>query len=173
MPGAVVLATLAATKVARSRSERKPFQESTPCVGDGIAPLAAERAGRDARTRRGLPALEFGGVHHLHHALHGVGIETGGDDFLARLRAFDAALENGVEHVVGRQRILVGLVGAQFRRRRPSHDRARDDLANAFPESRGPGNSPLQRLALRAIGYADIRSGILPPQSESRLIAPP
>jgi hypothetical protein len=37
-----------------------------------------------------------------------------------------------------------------------------------FPGSRVPRNSPLLRLALRAIGCADVRSGVLPPQSESR-----
>jgi hypothetical protein len=30
-------------------------------------------------------------------------------------------------------------------------------------------DAPLLRLTLRAIGFADVRSGILPPQSESRI----
>src|SRR5579875_2296601 len=39
----------------------------------------------------------------------------------------------------------------------------------AFGFSRIPGNSPLPRLALPAVGFADVRSGILPPQSGSRV----
>ncbi len=39
----------------------------------------------------------------------------------------------------------------------------------AFGFSRIPGNSPLPRLALPAVGFADVRYGILPPQSGSRV----
>src|SRR5690242_8921998 len=39
-----------------------------------------------------------------------------------------------------------------------------------FSEFRAPGNSPLLRLALWSIGCADVRSGILPPQSEPRYL---
>ncbi len=41
-----------------------------------------------------------------------------GDDLGHRLLALDQALEDGVEHVVGRQRVLVGLVLAQLGGRR-------------------------------------------------------
>lgn len=44
----------------------------------------------------------------------------------------DVAQQDRVQHVVGRQRILVGLVLAQFRRRRPRDHGRRDD--------RGAGN---------------------------------
>ena len=58
-----------------------------------------------------------------------VGIEAGGDDRLGRLVALDVALQDLVEHVVGRQRVLVGLVGPQLGRRRLGEHRFRDDRA--------------------------------------------
>ena len=40
------------------------------------------------------------------------GIEAGGDDLVGRLVLLDVALQDLVEHVVRRQRILIGLVRA-------------------------------------------------------------
>ena len=47
-------------------------------------------------------------------------IESGRDDLVRRLMPLDVALQDLVEHVVGRQRILIGLVRAGARPMAPS-----------------------------------------------------
>ena len=49
-------------------------------------------------------------------------VEAGGDDRVGRLVMLDVALQDVVEHVVGRQRILIGLVRPQLGRRRLGQD---------------------------------------------------
>src|SRR5579875_1239589 len=62
----------------------------------------------------------------------------------------------------------VSVRGAEFCSWKPRPGRKTSRLRSlCLHESRVPRNSPLLRLALRAIGCADVRSGILPPQSES------
>jgi len=58
------------------------------------------------------------------------------------LRAFDVAHQNAIEHVVRGQRILIGLIRAQFGRRRPLDHCTRNDFT--FPRSRAP--SPESRF---------------------------
>src|SRR5690606_15635149 len=76
-------------------------------VADRIAPLAAEGAPRDLRPRRGLVALPLADAHQAQHPVDGGGVEAGADDLVARLLQVDVAAQDRVEHVVGRQRILV------------------------------------------------------------------
>ena len=60
---------------------------------------------------------------------HGVAVEARRDDVGDRLLALDQPLQDLVEHVVGRQRVLVLLVLAQLRGRRLGDDVLRDHLA--------------------------------------------
>ena len=63
-----------------------------------------------------------------------------------RLLALDQALENRIEHIVGRQRILVGLVLAQFRA-----SAARVMMFSGITRPSGPSApSGFQRLRSRA-----------------------
>ena len=50
--------------------------------------------------------------------LHHLGVEAGGDDLVGAQFFLDVPVEDRLQHVVGRQRVLVGLVGAQLGRRR-------------------------------------------------------
>ena len=50
--------------------------------------------------------------------MHGGRVESCGDDVIGGLVVLDVALENRIEDVVRRQRILIGLVGPKLRRRR-------------------------------------------------------
>lgn len=52
------------------------------------------------------------------------------------------------------------------------HKRSARAALAAVPFHRVPGNSLLLQPALRAIGFADVRSGILSPQPESRVPEP-
>src|SRR5437867_2053142 len=98
-------------------------------VGDGIAAVAAKVLFRHLDARRRLPALVFGNVELPVDPRHHFGREAGCDDRGQRLLALDQPLENSVQHLVWRQRILVGLVFAQLRRRRSRDDVDRNDLA--------------------------------------------
>ena len=53
------------------------------------------------------------------------------DDLVGRLMLFDVALQDRVEDVVGRQRVLIRLVGPQLRRRRLRQGRFGDHRASA------------------------------------------
>ena len=101
----------------RRRQRRAGIAEA---VGDRIAAVAAEVLQRHLHARRRLPALVFGDVEqaldlHAPSSRSKPAATIAGD----RLLALDQPLEDGVEHVVGRQRILVLLVLAQLGRRRP------------------------------------------------------
>src|SRR5690606_21482931 len=76
-------------------------------VADRVAPLAPERAPRDLRPRRGLLPLPLAGAYQAQHPVHHLGGVAGGHDLPARLLLVDEAVEDAVEHVVRRQRILV------------------------------------------------------------------
>ena len=92
-------------------------------VGDRIAAVAAEIPRRDLHARRRLPALVFGEVEQPLDPRHHLGRSKPAATIVGeRLLALDQALQDVVEHVVGRQRILVGLVLAQLRRRRLGDD---------------------------------------------------
>src|SRR3546814_15103490 len=76
---------------------------------DRIPPFAAEGAPRHLRTRRRLVALPLAGAYQAQHAVDGGCVEAGGNDLVAGLVLVDVAQQDPVEHVVGRQRVLVEL----------------------------------------------------------------
>src|SRR3546814_4205510 len=76
-------------------------------VADRIPPFAAEGAPRVLRTRRRLVALPLAGAYQAQHAVDGGCVEAGGNDLVAGLVLVDVAQQDPVEHVVGRQRVLV------------------------------------------------------------------
>src|SRR5262245_34550625 len=89
---------------------------STELRGDGVAPVAAERAVGDANADRRLATLVFIHLDEARHALHVGACEPGGDDLLDALILFHVAREDRVKHLIRRQAVLVCLVGPQFGR---------------------------------------------------------
>ena len=98
-------------------------------VDDRIAAVAAEILAGHLHAGRGLAALVFGEVEQPLDLLDGLEIVPAGDDLGDAHLALDEAAQDVVEHVVGRQRILVLLVLAQLRGRRLREDVLRDDDA--------------------------------------------
>ena len=84
-------------------------------VGDRITPVAAECLLRDLDTRWRLSPLVFGDVEKVRDLPDMVGGETRIDEFRRRKIPLDKALQNGIEHLVRGERILVLLVGAKLR----------------------------------------------------------
>ena len=66
-----------------------------------------------------------------------LGVEPGGDELATGAVALDVGLEERVEHLVGRERLVVALVGTQLGRRRLREHRLGHDLAAGRPRSRG------------------------------------
>src|SRR6185503_10106754 len=89
-----------------------------PARGDRIATVAAEAAWRDPDADRALPALVFADLDQLDHALHRFRRQAHRDDLGRAHVALDVRFEDRIELVVRRKAVLVGLVGAQLRRRR-------------------------------------------------------
>lgn len=98
-------------------------------VGDGITPVAAEILPGDLHARRRLAALVFSDVEQVFDPVNGCLLMSAGDDLLRAHLLLDQAFENVVEHGIGRQRILIRLVGAEFGRRRLVDDVLRNDFA--------------------------------------------
>src|SRR4029079_1118211 len=90
-----------------------------------------ERLRGDADRRRGLSALEFVRVDELEETRHEVAVEAGRGYLVDLLPLLDVELENGVEHLVRRQRVLIRLIRTQLGRRRLRDRRPRDHLAVA------------------------------------------
>ena len=88
---------------------------SRKAIGDRIAPVAAEIAPGDLDARRRLPPLVFGDIEHVLDALHQRFRMAALHDFGDRQFLFHQARQNIIQHVIGRQRVLVLLVLAQFR----------------------------------------------------------
>src|SRR5262249_31432092 len=84
-------------------------------VDDGVSAVAAEILQRHLDPRRRLPALVFGKMQYALDLHDRLAVETFGDDLGDRLLALDQTLEDLIEHIVRRQRVLVGLVLAQLR----------------------------------------------------------
>src|SRR6266545_1632501 len=103
---------------------------AAPAVRDRRAAVAAERLRSQPHARGRLAALVLGAVDHRDRALDELGIEAVGRELLARAVELDVRLEDPVEHVVRRQRVLVELVRAQLGARRPVDRRLRDQLAS-------------------------------------------
>src|SRR5690606_12107892 len=88
-------------------------------VDDRVAAVAAEIAGGDFHARGGLPALVFRDVEEVFDALHEIAFMPALDDLAHRHFLLDEAVENVVKRLVGRERILVLLVGTKLGGRRP------------------------------------------------------
>src|SRR5947208_2868589 len=93
-----------------------------PRRSDRVPPILAEAARRDADADGRLPALVLVDLDQPHHLRDMFGGQPAGDD-LGRAQVFlDVRFENRIEHIVGRQAVLVGLLEPQLRR-----GRSRDD----------------------------------------------
>ena len=93
---------------------------ATKRVGDRIAALLAERPLADFDAGRRLPALVFRRVEHFPDPADRPDLVAAADDLRSAHILFDQTVQNIVEIFVGRQRILVLLVGPQFRPRAAS-----------------------------------------------------
>lgn len=84
-------------------------------VGEGEAAAYGEGFGGDLKARRGLLALVFAAVNHAgNFANHVERKVVVAGDFFRRAKIFDVGLENAIENVVRRERILISLIGAKF-----------------------------------------------------------
>src|SRR5471032_735221 len=91
-----------------------PALSATEAVDDRITALLADEPRRDLHARRGLAALVFGAFEQTPDAIDGCVIEPFFRQLLGREIALDQSAQDGVEHGIWRQRILVLLVGPQF-----------------------------------------------------------
>ena len=104
---------------------------SRKALGHRDATADAKRLAGDLDAGRGLAAFVLVDVNQPDDPLDRRLVVAGGDDRLGVLPVDHVRLEDAVEHVVRRQRILVDLVGPQFGGRRLGDRRLRDDLALA------------------------------------------
>ena len=95
-----------------------PTYLAAKLVRDRQAPVAAERLRADLDPGRRLAALVLGAVDEPDHLVDDLLGQAAADQLLAALVLLDVGLEDRVEQVVGRQRVLVALVRLQLRRRR-------------------------------------------------------
>src|SRR5579872_2372261 len=104
-------------------SESWAISMSAPeTVDDGIAPLATDQARGDLHPGRRLATLVLRRLEQAPDALDGRGVVAFAGELLRRHVALDQALQDRVEHRIGRQRILVLLVGLELGRRRLGDD---------------------------------------------------
>ena len=97
--------------------------------GYGITAADPKGLGGDLDARSGLPTLVLVAGDQAHNLAYGVGIEALGDDLLHRVALLHPRFDDPVEDLIGRQRVLIFLVGTQLGRRRFGESRLRDDLA--------------------------------------------
>src|SRR5947207_8068542 len=109
---------------------------AAPPVSNRQAPVLSEGPRRDLYARRRLAALVLGAVHQPQHVVHGRLVVAQLDDLLRRTVLLDVEAQNRIEHLVGRQRILVAL--------------PRLELGGGRPGERALGNHP--RLAVAILG---------------------
>src|SRR4029453_300797 len=83
-----------------------------------IAPIAPERSPAYAHAGRCLASLVFVALHHVEYASHRRAGETPCNDLVNGQVLFDEGLEDGIEDLIGWQRIGVLLVRAQLGRGR-------------------------------------------------------
>src|SRR5213593_568501 len=105
--------------LASTRGEHLPF---VPRGGDRVAPITTEAPRGDPDADRGLTALVFVHLDEAYDLAHVLRREAHRDDLGRAPVMLDIRFEYAVEHVVWRQRILIELIGAQFRRRRACDD---------------------------------------------------
>ena len=91
---------------------------SRKALGHRDTTADAKRLAGDLDTGRGLAAFVLVDVDQPDDPLDRRLVVTGGDDRLGVLPVHHVRLEDAVEHIVRRQRILVDLVGPQFGGRR-------------------------------------------------------
>src|SRR5450631_1153502 len=89
-----------------------------PAVRDGQAPVASERQRRNLWAWGELTTFPLGGVDEPDHVLHDRSVEPGFDQLGPVLGSLDIAVEDGIEQLIGWQRVLVDLTRAQLGRRR-------------------------------------------------------
>ena len=108
-----------APRVVRAGDQGDAHRRSPPvAVRDRHPAVAAERLAGDLDAGRLLAALVLGQVDEPDDAVDVLGRQAARDELLAAEVLLDVALEDRVEDRVGRQRVLVLLVGAQLGRRR-------------------------------------------------------
>src|SRR4030095_12772240 len=110
------------------RRQRGPL---VPRRRDRVAPILAESPRCDTDAHGGLAALVLADLdepYNLGDRLCGI---THGHDFTRTPVMLDVRLEDAVEHIVRRQRILVGLGATALRPGRPRDDALRNDAAEA------------------------------------------
>ena len=73
-----------------------------------------------------LPTLVLTSIDQSQNVLDGTGIKPGRDQVRHALIFLDIAADNGIQNVIRRQRVLVGLVGPQFGGGRSHKDALRD-----------------------------------------------
>src|SRR5690242_19679942 len=83
-------------------------------LGNGDAATDAESLARDFQSRGGLAAFVFVEVDEADDAFDGRFFETGGDYFAGGFALHDICVKDGVQNIVGREAVLVRLVGAQL-----------------------------------------------------------
>ena len=107
-------------------------------VDDREAAVAAEVAAGDFDARGRLAAFVFAAVDKGRREVNGAGGHSAGDHFAAAAVVLDIGFEDGVENVVGREGILVFLVGAEFGGGGADDDCVGDDFASGgFVEMAG------------------------------------
>src|SRR5471030_1457594 len=75
-------------------------------VGNGIAPVLAQPARRDAYADRRLAALVFADTQQLNYPLDVLAVMTLGLDLAQAEVMLDVGLHDRVKHIVGRQAVL-------------------------------------------------------------------
>src|SRR5215472_16821546 len=116
-PGSQIVSFALQDCVFRELAVRLPQRRTgiAEAVDDRVAAVAAEILQRHLDAGRRLPALVLGKMQHaldLHDCL---AVEAFRHDLGDRLLALDQTFEDLIEHIVRRQRVLVGLVLAQLR----------------------------------------------------------
>ena len=95
---------------------------------DGVAAADAEGLGSDLDPRRSLAALVLGTIDEFDHSDDDITIDPLGNQFLNRQVALDVSLDHTIEILVGRQAVLILLVGTKLRRWRLVDDRFGDGI---------------------------------------------
>src|SRR5262245_60921379 len=115
------------------RSHKRPlpreWSHRAEPVGDRQPPIPAERLGRHPDTRGCLPPLTLGTVDQPDDLQDRFLWKPLGDKLVDPLVPLDVALQNPVEDLVRRQRVLVELIWTKLGRGRALEDRHWDEVA--------------------------------------------